>query len=101
MAVAIMRKAFEDRDKSGPGLPSYMPTLDKFLLKVFNRLSHNYKVSRSLLAGSLLDLLNYYTFNTLVKSINLSILKTKFLLLIFRLNFNITDDITFVNGGKV
>ena len=60
-----------------------MPTLDKFLLKAFNKLSHNREVSRSLVVGFLLDLPNHYILNALVKLINISILKTKFLLLIF------------------
>lgn len=38
MAVVIVRKVFEDQDKSGPGPFFNMPTLDKFLLKAFNSL---------------------------------------------------------------
>lgn len=78
-----------------------MLTLDKFLLKAFNRLSHDCEVSRPLVAGFLLDLLDYYTPNTSDKLINLFILKAKFLLLISRQNFNTNNDITYVNSGKV
>ena len=45
MALAIVKKVFEDQDKSGPGLLSYTLNLDKFLLKAFNKLSHNYKIN--------------------------------------------------------
>ena len=51
--------------------------------------------------GFLLDLLDHYTSNILVKSINISLLKTKFLLLISRQNFNTTNNIAHINGGKV
>lgn len=83
MVAAIVRKAFEDRDKSGPGLPFYTPILNKFLLKAFNRLSYDCEVSRLLVVRFLLDLLNHYTPNALIKLINVFVLKTKFLLLIF------------------
>ena len=101
MAAAIVRKAFEDRDKPGPGLPSYLPTLDKFLLKVFNKLLHNREVSGPLVAGFLLDLPDHYTPNAPIKSMNLFVLKIKFLLLISRQNFNTTNDVAHVNGSKV
>ena len=78
-----------------------MPTLDKFLLKAFNRLSYNREVSRLLVAGFLLDLPDHYTPNAPIKLINLFVLKTKFPLLISRQNFINTDDIACVNGGKV
>ena len=84
IAIAIVRKTFEDRDKPGPRPPFYTPNLDKFLLKVFNRLSYNCKVCGSLVVGFLLDLSNHYTPNTSVKSINIFVLKDKFLLLISR-----------------
>lgn len=101
MVVAIVRKAFEDRDKPSPGPPSYTPNLDKFLLKTFNRLSHNYEVSGPLVAGFLSDLLDHYTPDASIKSINFSVLKNKFLLLISKQNFNTTNNIAYVNGGKV
>lgn len=49
----------------------------------------------------LLGLSDYYMSNTLFKSINISILKTKFLLLISRQNFNITNEIAYINNIKV
>ena len=84
MAAAIVKKAFENWDKADPGQPFYTPNLDKFLLKIFNRLSHNCKVSRPLVAGLLLDLSDYYILDTPVKSIDIFVLKDKFPLLIFR-----------------
>ena len=101
MAAAIVRKAFEDQDKPGPGPPSYTPNLDRFSLKAFNRLSHDHQVSGPLVAGFLLDLPDHYTPDAPVKSINISVLKDKFPLLISGQNFNTTNDVARVNGGKV
>ena len=101
MATATVKKVFENQDNPGPWPLSYTPNLDKFLLKAFNWLSHNYEVSRRLVVGFLLDLPDYYTLNVPVKSINISVLKNKFLLLGSRQNFNTTNDIISVNGTKI
>ena len=100
MAVAIVKKGFEDQNKPGLEPSSYTSTLEKFLLKILNRLSHNCEGSGPLIAGFLLHLPDHYTPNALVKSINISMLKTKFLLLIFGQNFNTINNIACVNGGK-
>lgn len=84
MAIAIRKKTFEDRNKPGPKPLFYMPTLNKFLFKVFNRLSHNCKISRPIVMRFLLVLPDHYISNALIKSINIFVLKTKFLLLISR-----------------
>lgn len=60
MAVAIITKIFEDQIKPGFRPPFYNPNLNKFLLKAFNKLSHDHEVSRALVAGFLLGLPNYY-----------------------------------------
>lgn len=78
-----------------------MLTLNKFLLKVFNRLSHDCKVNRPLIARFLLDLPDYYTPNTPDKLINLFILKAKFPSLISRQTFNTNNDVAYINSGKV
>lgn len=78
-----------------------MPTLDKFFLKVFNKLLHNCEVSKLLVVRFLLDLLDYYTSNFFVKLINILVLKIKFLLLIFEQNFNTTNDVVYINSYKV
>lgn len=101
MAAAIVRKAFKYQEKSGLRLLFYIPTLDKFSLKVFNKLSHNREVSGPLVAGFLLDLPDHFTPNASVKSINLSIFKTKFPLLIFRQKFNTNNDVACFNSCKV
>lgn len=82
MTIAIVRKALKDQNKTSSGPPSYMSTLDKFGLKVFNRLFYDCEVSRPLVVGILLDLPDYYTSNASFKSINSSMLKIKFPLLI-------------------
>lgn len=101
MIIVIVRKAFKNWDKPDLGPLVYYSNLYKFLLKVFNRLLYNYEVSRLLVVRFLLDLLDYYTFNTFIKLINISMLKIKFLLLISKQNFNINNDIINVNDGKI
>lgn len=101
MAVAIIRKALEDQDKPGSGPPSYIPNLDKFLLKAFNRLSHNREVSGLWIAEYLLDLPDQYISDVSIKLMNISVLKNKFRLLISGQNFNTTNDIARVNVDKV
>lgn len=51
-----------------------MPTLDKFILKAFNRLFHDCKISRPLVANFLLGFLDHYTPHTSIKTINIYIL---------------------------
>lgn len=84
MATAIGKKTFKDWNKPGPKPLFYMPILDKFLFKAFNRLSHNCKISRPIVIKFLLVLPDHYIFNAFIKSINIFVLKTKFLLLISR-----------------
>ena len=48
-----------------------------------------------------MDLPDHHTPNAPVKSINISILKDKFLLLISELNFNTINDVARINGSKV
>ena len=50
MTVAIVRKIFEDGNKSSPGLSSYTRNLVEFLLKAFNKLSYNCEVNGPLIA---------------------------------------------------
>lgn len=101
MAATIIKKAFADQDKPNPKTPFYSPNLDKFLLKAFNRLLRNCKVSGLLVEKFLLDLKVYYTCNALIKSINISMLKTKFSLLISRQNINTINDIAYINNSKI
>ena len=83
IAVVIVKKTFKDQDKPDLGPPSYIQNLNKFLLKAFNRLSHNREVSGPLVVGFLVNLPDYYTPDVLIKSINIFVLKNKFQLLIF------------------
>lgn len=101
MAVAIVKKAFKDQDKPGFRLLFYTLNLNKFLLKAFNRLSYNCKISRQLVARFLLVLPDHYNSNALIKSINISVLKNKFSLLISGQNFNTTNDVACINGSKI
>lgn len=71
------------------------------MLKIFNKLLYNYEINRSLVAEFLLDLLYHYIPNISIKSINIFMLKTKFLLLISKQNFNTTNDIACINSDKV
>lgn len=75
MVIAIVRKAFNNYDYKIMTDPSnYTPTLNKFLLKVFNQLSHNREINRPLVVSYLLNLLNYYYLKTIVKIINITLL---------------------------
>lgn len=57
MAVVIVRKAFNDYDKNFTTSSSnYIPTLDKFPLKIFNQLSYDWEISGLLVASYLLNL---------------------------------------------
>ena len=101
MITAIIKKTFENQNKPGLRLLFYTPILDTFSLKAFNKLLHDYEVSKPLIARFLWDLPNHYTPNALVKLINISMLKTKFPLLISGQNFNILESIAYVNSIKM
>lgn len=75
--------------------------LNKFALKAFNQFSFNRKVSRPLNASFLLDLPNYYFSKVVVKTININLLKTKFLLILSSQNCNQQEKIICVNDAQV
>lgn len=64
-------------------------------------MSHNREVSGPLVASFLLDLLDHYSPKAVVKTINITLLKSKFLLILSGQNFNQSNDIVCVNGAKV
>lgn len=53
--------------------------LDKFALKVFNRLTYDHEISNPLIASTLLSFSDYYTLSYNVKSININIFYNYFL----------------------
>ena len=71
------------------------------MLKAFNKLLYNYEVGKLLIARFLLDLLDHYTPQAPIKSINIFGLKIKFPLLIFRQNFNTINNNLYVNDSKM
>lgn len=99
--MAIILKTLENKKRSGSRLLFYNPNLYKFLLKVFKRLLHSYKVSKLFIGGFLLSLLDYYRFNFFDKLINIFVLKAKFPLLIFGQNFNTTNNVIYIKNSKV
>ncbi len=102
MAVAIMKKAFNDHDnKITTGPSNYTPTLDKFALKAFNQLSHDRKISGPLVASSLLNLPDHYLPKAIVKTINIALLQAKLLLILNCQNFNQSDNIIRVDSIKI
>lgn len=101
IATVIIKKIFKNQKKNSFRLSFYSLNIDKFLLKIFNRLSYNYKISKVVIARFLLNIPDYYTLNVLIKSINISILKAKFLLLISKQNFNTTNNVTYINSSKI
>ncbi len=89
MVAAIVRKAFDDHDNNITTGPSnYTPTLDKFALKAFNRLSHDREISRPLVASYLLNLSDHYSPKAIMKTINIALLQAKFSLILNGQNFN-------------
>ncbi len=68
-----MRKAFDNSDKDSTNSPAtYTPSLDKFFLKAFNRLSHDRKISGPLVTSYLLDLPDHYSPKANMKTINIA-----------------------------
>lgn len=63
-------------------------------------LLHNWKVSGLLIASFLLSLPNHYSSIVVVKTINITLLKTKFELILSGLDFNQSDDILHIDGKK-
>lgn len=61
---------------------NYILILNIFILKLLNQLSHNKKVNRLLITNFLFDLLDHYFLNIIIKIINITLLKTKFLLIL-------------------
>ncbi len=79
MTVVMVRKAFDNPDNNITTCPSnYTPTLDKFALKAFNRLSHDREISGPLVAHYLLNLFDHYFPKAIVKIINIALLQAKF-----------------------
>ncbi len=74
MAAAIVRKAFDYHDNNiTTGFSNYIPTLDKFAWKVFNQLSHDWEISRPLVASHLLNLPDHYSAKVIIKIINIAL----------------------------
>ena len=102
MAVAIVRKAFDNHDKDLTSTSvNYILTLDKFTLKAFNQLSHNWEISGPLVASYLLHLPDHYSQMKNLKMINIALLQAKFLLILNSQNFNQSNNIMQVDGSKV
>lgn len=98
MATIIFKKYMKSKINPISSSFFYILNLNKFLLKVLNRLLHNCKVKRLLMIKFWLDLSDYYISNSFIKLIYIFILKTKFLLLIFRQNINNIDNISYINS---
>lgn len=80
MAIAIVKKTFENYNKNAILIfANYILILDKFALKAFNQLFYHWKVSGLLIASFLLNLLDLYFLKAVVKTININLLKKKFL----------------------
>ncbi len=72
-----MKKAYDDMQLSANVITNMPP--DKFALRAFNCLAYNRKISGPLVASYLLGLLDHYTLLDNIKSINLIILRKRFL----------------------
>ncbi len=102
MIAAIVRKAFDNYDNNiTTGLSNYTPTLDKFVLKAFNRLFQDQEFSGPLVVNYLLNLPDHYFPKAIVKTINIALLQAKFSLILNSQNFNQSDNIMRVDGTKI
>ena len=87
MSAAIVRKAYEDAQSkataTGSSLPVRHADLDKFALRTFNRLAYEREVSGPLAASCLLDLPDHYSHDISLRRINLNLLRSRFVSIIF------------------
>ena len=89
MTINIVKKMFKNRKSR--------QIFGKNILHIL----YNHKVSKPFVVRFLLDLSNYCIFNNFVKEINISILKTKNLLLISIKNLKNTNNVAYINNCKV
>ena len=83
MTIIIIKKMVKNYDKNIIfTFTNYILILNIFILKLLNQLSHNKKVNRLLITNFLFDLLDHYFLNIIIKIINITLLKTKFLLIL-------------------
>lgn len=78
-----------------------MQSLNKFSLKVFNRLFHDHKINNLLVTSFLFVFSDHYTPMTIIKTINIHTLQIKFPSLIIGWDFLKNNDIIGVEGGRV
>lgn len=75
IATTIVSKVFNDYDNNLMTDPSnYTSLLDKFSLKAFNWLSHDWEISRPLVISYLLNLPNHYSLKVIMTTINIALL---------------------------
>lgn len=100
MATIIIKKAFEDLDIK-LGITNVSLKLNKFVLKMLNWLLHNQKINKLLVTSFLFDLPNHYFSIIVMKIINITLLNTKFKVILDGQDFNQSDDIMYINSGKL
>lgn len=100
MAIVIVKKTFKYFDIRS-GTTNALMRREKIVLKAFNQLSYNWEVSRLLVAYFSLVFEDYYFLIAVLKTINLVLLKTKFEYIFCSQNFNQSDNIMHIDGGKV
>lgn len=99
--MVIVKKVFDNYNKVSTSIPPiYIPTLDKFALKIYNRLFYNQEISGLFIANYLLNLLDHYSLKVIMITINIILLQAKFLLILNSKSFNQSDDIVQVDGDK-
>ena len=102
MSTAIVQKEYEDAQSKVIATDFLLPignvNLDKFALWTFNKLAYEQKVSRLLVASYLLELLDHYSHDILLRRINLNLLRFCFISIIFHgstIFQSSDDDVTF------
>ena len=98
----MVKAALKNHNKNSiSGLINYILTLDKFALKIFNRLSYDRKINRLLAVNFLLDLPDHYSLKVPIKTVNIILFNTKFQLILSSQYFSQSDNIICIDSGKV
>lgn len=87
IAIVIARKIFKNLYIKLNTINALFK-LDKFTHKMFNKLLHDWKISRLLITSFLFGFLNHYFLITIMKTFNIMLLKTNFKLILSGQNFN-------------
>lgn len=98
--MAIVKKDFKSLDIKF-NTTNTLLKLDKFTLKMFNQLSYNQKIIELLIANFLFSFSDHYFSIIVIKTIKITLLKTKFELILSSQYFYQLDYIVFIDDKKI